>query len=120
MTDKKDYYDVLGVERNASEDDLKKAYRNIALKHPPGARRRRRLIRAVGQRRKRVSGSARAYVLSRFTIRFVHARHLAQGLAVVLGGALRQSTRACPLVQGDAILRFQKLRRVARRLSVRR
>jgi len=35
MTDKKDYYDVLGVERNASEDDLKKAYRKMALKHHP-------------------------------------------------------------------------------------
>lgn len=35
MTDKKDYYDTLGVERNASEDDLKKAYRKLALKYHP-------------------------------------------------------------------------------------
>jgi molecular chaperone DnaJ len=32
---KRDYYEVLGLERGASEDDLKKAYRRLAMKFHP-------------------------------------------------------------------------------------
>lgn len=32
---KRDYYEVLGVDRDASEADLKKAYRRVAMKHHP-------------------------------------------------------------------------------------
>src|SRR5262245_5021791 len=35
MSQKRDYYDVLGVGRNADEQEIKKAYRKIALKYHP-------------------------------------------------------------------------------------
>lgn len=35
MTTKRDYYEILGVEKSASLDIIKKAYRTLALKHHP-------------------------------------------------------------------------------------
>ena len=32
---KRDYYDVLGVNRDAADDEIKKAYRKLAMKHHP-------------------------------------------------------------------------------------
>ena len=37
MADKRDYYDVLGINRNASQDDIKSAFRSLAREyHPDG------------------------------------------------------------------------------------
>ena len=35
MADKRDYYEVLGVDKNADEAALKKAYRVLAKKYHP-------------------------------------------------------------------------------------
>jgi molecular chaperone DnaJ len=35
LTEKRDYYEVLGVTRNASQDDIKKAFRKLAFQYHP-------------------------------------------------------------------------------------
>ena len=35
MTNKRDYYEVLGVDRKATQEDIKKAFRRLAMKYHP-------------------------------------------------------------------------------------
>ena len=35
MAAKRDFYEILGITKNASEDEIKKAYRKLAIKYHP-------------------------------------------------------------------------------------
>ena len=35
MSNKRDYYDILGLQKGASKDEIKKAYRKVAMKYHP-------------------------------------------------------------------------------------
>jgi molecular chaperone DnaJ len=35
MNQKRDYYEILGISRNASEEEIKKSYRRLALSYHP-------------------------------------------------------------------------------------
>ena len=53
MAAKRDYYEVLGVDRNATEAQVSEAYRKLALQYPPrpqsGRRRGRRQVQRGGR-----------------------------------------------------------------------
>jgi molecular chaperone DnaJ len=35
MTTRRDYYEILGIGTNASEDEIKKSYRKLAMQYHP-------------------------------------------------------------------------------------
>ena len=57
MADKRDYYEVLGVDKNADEATLKKAYRQLAKKYHPDVNREIRKLKQNLKRQQRLTAS---------------------------------------------------------------
>lgn len=79
---KRDYYDVLGINRDASADEIKKAYRRLAMKHHPD---RNPDSKDSGEKFKELS---EAYeILSEPQKRAAYDRHGHAGVDPSMGGA---------------------------------
>jgi len=80
MSSKRDYYEVLGVARTATDDELKKAYRALARKLHPD-------VNKEPDAEARFKDLSEAYeVLSNAQKRQIYDRHGHQGLRAGGGG----------------------------------
>ena len=55
MADKRDYYDVLGLSKTASQTEIKKAFRQLAIKHHPDYAVARNTLAVVLTRKNQIS-----------------------------------------------------------------
>ncbi len=81
MAEKRDYYELLGINKNASADDIKKAYRKLAIKyHPdknPGDKTAEETFKEVGEAYEVLSDSKKRQIYDQFG----HAGLSGQGFA---------------------------------------
>ena len=66
----RDYYKVLGVERNATEDEIKRSYRKLALEHHPdrnpGNKSAEEKFKEINEAYEVLSDSQKRHVYDRF------------------------------------------------------
>jgi molecular chaperone DnaJ len=76
MTQKRDYYEILGVDRNASEEEIKRSYRKLAMQYHPDRN------PGNGESEERFKEAAEAYeVLSDQEKRDIYTRYGHEGLS---------------------------------------
>ena len=90
MAQKRDYYEVLGVDKNATADDLKKAYRKLAIQYHP-------------DKQQGKSDAEKKEAEEKFKEAFVTGLHFLQRRGGVETG------KTCLLQQGGDILHCQEI-----------
>ena len=98
MGQKKDYYDVLGVDRGATNDELKATYRKLALKFHPD--------RNPGNKdaEEKFKEAAEAYELGLFSSQTVREQlRRADVFDALIGNFDRKPNDILSLVQGDRV-----------------